>query len=199
MNRTIAVLLLLSVSVSVFAQTDTSAKQADFVTDVFLKTCAAHLGQNRTVSEWVQKNRYVRANEQFSKAALRGQSGEVWGVPNNIGQFLVVLTGENHCAAWARTANAAVVNQHFERIVKGLARPGIAVSTHIDKISDGVGGSYRQLGFHVRRDGAPHDWILLATTSESKQAEVQVRLTISPVSPNPSLQGTLRDKAAQRP
>jgi hypothetical protein len=162
---------------------DIASQQANFVTKLFMDTCAAHLGDNKALSAWIQKNKYERADEQFSKAALEGKSGEVWGPINSIGQFLVVLTGDTQCAAWARTANSALVNQHFETYVKGVTRPGLTVTPHVDKYFDGAGGKYRQFGFLLQKDGAPHGWLMLATTSESKQAEVQVRLTVSPVIP----------------
>jgi hypothetical protein len=75
------------------------------------------------------------------------------------------------------------VNDGFEKLVKGLPRPGLTVKPNIDKVSDGVGGKYRQLGYFVQRDGAPHGWIMLSTTSESPTAEVQVRITMSPGKP----------------
>lgn len=164
-------------------RSDIASQQANFVTELFMDSCVANLGNNKAASTWVQKKNYVRADEQFSKAVLQGKSGEVWGAPNSIGQFLVVLAGDTHCAAWARTANSALVNQHFETLVKGVARPGLTVTPHIDKPFEGAGGKYRQFGFLIQKDGAPHGWLMLATTSESKQAEVQARLTVSPVKP----------------
>lgn len=164
----------------VFAQSNQATQQGTFVVQTYINTCARFPGNNSQISTFVKENQYVRANEQFSKAALRGEAGEVWGVPNTIGQFLVVLSGQYNCSVWARTADVRTVNEGFEKIVKGLARPGLRVEPKIDKVSDGVGGQYRQLGYFIQKDGAPYGWIMLATTSESPSAEVQVRLTMSP-------------------
>jgi hypothetical protein len=180
MKRLVVILFFVSTACT---PGDIASQQANFVTKLFMDTCAAHLGDNKTLSAWIQKNKYEKADEQFSKAALQGKSGEVWGPINSIGQFLVVLTGDTQCAAWARTANTSLVNQHFETLVKGVARPGLIVSPHVDKSFVGAGGKYRQFGFLLQKDGAPHGWLMLATTSESKKAEVQVRLTVSPVKP----------------
>ncbi len=157
-----------------------SSDQANYVTKLFMDTCVPNLGDNKAVSEWSQKNKLVRADAEFSKAALKGETGEVWGASNSIGQFLIVLTGKWHCSTWARTANVQLVNENFITLVKGVERPGLTVLPHVDKEFDGAGGKYRQLGYLLKKDGA-HGWLMLATTSNSKQAEVQVRLTISPV------------------
>ncbi|GGI16278.1 NMCC_0638 family (lipo)protein [Oxalicibacterium faecigallinarum] len=172
--------LLLVVAVPAFAQTTQAEQQGNFVLRVYMDTCVKHLGNTDKISRYVKENKYVRADEQFSKAALRGQKGEVWGVPNSIGQFIVVLSGENHCSAWARTADAKTVNTGFERLVKGTARPGITISSLVDKVSDGVGGKYRQLGYFLSKEGASHGWTMLSTTSDAPAAEVQTRLTFAP-------------------
>jgi hypothetical protein len=74
-----------------------------------------------------------------------------------------------------------LVNRNFETLVKGVARPGITVTPRADKQFDGAGGKYRQLAYFLQKDGAPHGWMMISTTTPSKDAEVQVRLTISPV------------------
>ena len=78
-----------------------------------METCTSYLGDNKAVSDWAQKNKLVRADEEFSKAALKGESGEVWGASDSIGQFLIVLTGELQCSTWARTANVQLANENF--------------------------------------------------------------------------------------
>lgn len=185
--KSIPLLILISaagiVTSPAFAQTSQAVQQGNFAIHVYINTCAKFPGNNQKVSDFAKENKYVRASEEFSKSALRGQAGEVWGVPNTIGQFLVVLTGDRHCSAWARTADAKTVNDGFEKLVKGLARPGLTVKPNVDKVSDGLGGKYRQLGYFVQKDGAPHGWMMLSTTSESPAAEVQIRLTMSPVKP----------------
>jgi hypothetical protein len=184
MRLSLAIFTLVAVAaLPVSAQTGQAIQQGNFAIQLYMNTCAKFPGNNAQISNFAKENKYVRADENFSKAALRGQGGEVWGVPNTIGQFLVVLTGETHCSAWARTADAKTVNDGFEKLVKGLPRPGLTVKPNIDKVSDGVGGKYRQLGYFVQRDGAPHGWIMLSTTSESPTAEVQVRITMSPGKP----------------
>lgn len=177
--------LLLSItlllSTVAIAQNDVDTQQAEVVTKLFMDSCLASLANNKEVSNWAKSNKLQPANDQFSKAVLQGQTGEVWGASNSIGQFLVVLSPPNQCSVWAKRANVAAVNNNFEKIVSGVARPGIVVAPAIDKISYGFGGKFRQFGFTITKEGATSGYMLLATTSESDQAEVQVRLTTSPV------------------
>lgn len=165
------------------AQANQAQQQGDFVVQLYSNSCTKFPGNNARVSGFAREHKYVRADERFSSAALRGKQGEVWGVPNAIGQFLLVLTGDNHCSAWARSADAKSVNAGFEKLVKGVARPGLTVKQLVDKVEDGAGGKYRQLGYFIQKDGAATGWVMLATTSESPGAEVQVRLTMSPSRP----------------
>jgi hypothetical protein len=61
------------------AKGDQLSQQANFVTKLFMDSCSTYLGDNKAVSEWAKKNNLVLADEQFSKVALRGEPGEVWG------------------------------------------------------------------------------------------------------------------------
>lgn len=78
---------------------------------------------------------------------------------------------------------ALAVNARLDKQVKGVTRPGLMVKPMMDKVEDGVGGKYRQLGYFIQKEGAATGRVLLATTSESPGAEVQVRLTMSPSRP----------------
>lgn len=176
----VLVLSFFSVRMDVYAQDNSADQQANFLTRLFFDTCAKYPGQNAKVSASVKQNNFVRANDYFSKAVLQNQPGEVWGVPNHIGQFVVVLTGKYQCSVWARRAAAKLVNENFEKLIRGLPRPGLKVDLMIDKITDSKNGSFRQLGYFVQKDGASHGWLMLATTTESARAGVQAHLTISP-------------------
>jgi hypothetical protein len=175
---TLAILIVVGTTPAV-AQTMRSVEQGNFVVRLYMDTCARHPGKNSEISNYAKENKFVRANAEFSKAALKGKEGEVWGIPNAIGQFLIVLTGENHCAAWARTADAKTVNEGFEKLLKHLLRPGLTVKPRIDQVLSGVGGKYKQLGYFVQKDGAPNGLLMLATTSDAPAAEIQVRLTVA--------------------
>lgn len=160
-----------------FAQTSQAVQQGNAVLHIYLDTCVKYMGRNAEVTRFAIDNHFVRADEKFSKAALQGKAGEVWGVPNPVGQFLIVLTGESQCAAWARTADVKTVNTGFEKLVKGLPRPGLLVKPYVDRVLPGSGGNYRQLGYFVQKEGAASGLMLISTTSEAAAAEVQVRLT----------------------
>ncbi|MFC3532960.1 hypothetical protein ACFOLG_12315 [Vogesella facilis] len=46
-----------------------------------------------------------------------------------------------------------VVNARFDKLVKGVTRPGLTVKPMMDKVEDGVGGKCRQLGYFIQKEG----------------------------------------------
>lgn len=178
MRQLIMLAILIFVAIKpLLAQTSQSVKQGNFVIQTYMDTCARHSGKNAEVSSYAKENKFARADTGFSKAVLQGDDGEVWGVPNAIGHFIVVLTGEKQCAVWARAADAKTAKDGFEKLVKNLSRPGLTVKPRVDRVLDGAGGQYKQLGYFVQKDGASSGLLMLLTTSESPAAEIQVRLS----------------------
>lgn len=163
-------------SVSLSSLAATSAENADMAMQIFLDSCAKNYGNNSASSKWAQSH-LTRATPDFESKVLRGQSGEVWGAAGN---FLLILTN-NSCAVWSRRADAQKVNMNVERLVQKIARPGIEVKKLIDKTSDGYGGKYRQYGFQLAAPNSKQGMVILSTTSESPAAEIQARITLSPV------------------
>jgi hypothetical protein len=49
----------------------------------------------------------------------------------------------------------------------------------MDQEFQGQGGKHRQVAYILRKQGSMTGWAMLATTSESATAEVQVRFTVS--------------------
>lgn len=176
-------MIAISGSPSAYAQTGSPAELASIAVQLYMDTCVQFQGSNADVSSHAARSGYARASEDFSRAALKGKAGEVWNAANAAGEFVIVLTGEAHCSVWARTADARTVNGAFEKLVKGASRRDVEVVRTVDRTIDGAGGQYRQLGYLVRRAGAPYGWLMLATTSASENAEVQARLTMSPAKP----------------
>jgi len=60
-----------------------------------------------------------------------------------------------------------------------MERPGLSVNLEKDQEFQGQGGKYRQVAYILRKQGSMTGWAMLATTSESATAEVQVRFTVS--------------------
>lgn len=154
----------------------TPVENADMAMQIFFDSCAKNYGNNSASSKWAQSH-LTRASQDFESKVLRGQSGEVWGAAGN---FLLVLTN-NSCAVWSRRADAKKTNANVEKLVKKIARPGIDVKNFIDKISEGHGGKYRQYGFQLVAPNKKQGMVILSTTSESPTAEIQARITLSPV------------------
>jgi len=149
---------------------------AHFATSLFLDSCAKNYGNNTATSQWA-KSKLSRAKPSFEQAVLNGKTGEVWGVAGN---YILVLSEGNSCAVWARVADADTVNANVVKLVNKIARPGIVAKPFIDKISDGIGGTYRQYGFILQTPNSSSGMAILSTTSKSEAAEVQARITLTP-------------------
>jgi hypothetical protein len=163
------------------SNTSQADQQANAAARLFMDACVASLGDEARLKAWVRGNGLISTSPGFSKKILRGQSGEVWSAKNEIGDFLVIIGLPYQCAAWARRANARLAIEHFQRLVKGVERPGLSVKLEKDQELQGQGGIYRQVVYVLRKQGSVTGWAILATASESAAAEVQVRFTVSPV------------------
>lgn len=154
-------------------------QQANAATRLFMDACAANLGDEPKLKAWIRENKLRPTDPSFSQKVLQGQSGEVWSATNQVGDFLVIVGSPYRCAVWARRANARLAVENFQKLVKGVERPGLSVSLEKDQEFQGQGGKYRQVAYMLKKQGSAAGWAMLATTSESAAAEVQVRLTVS--------------------
>ena len=154
-------------------------QQANAVARLFMDGCTANLGDEPKLNEWIRQNKLRPTDSGFAQKVLQGQPGEVWSATSQIGDFLVVVGSPYRCAVWARRANARLAVEHFQRLVKGVERPGLSVTLEKDQEIQGQGGKYRQVVYMLRKQGSAAGWAMLATASESAAAEVQVRFTVS--------------------
>jgi len=144
-----------------------------------MDACAANLGDEPKLKGWIRENRLRPTDPGFSQKVLQGQPGEVWSATSQVGDFLVVVGSPYRCAVWARRADAPLAVEHFQRLIKGVERPGLSVNLAKDQEFQGQGGKYRQVAYILKKQGATAGWAMLATVSESPTAEVQVRFTVS--------------------
>ena len=166
-----------------FAQDGSTIPQADQQANaaarLFMDACVASLGDEPRLKAWIQQNKLSPTDAAFSQRVLQGKPGEVWSATSKVGDFLLVIGFPYRCAVWARRANARLGLEHFEKLVKGMERPGLSVNLEKDQEFQGQGGKYRQVAYILRKQGSMTGWAMLATTSESATAEVQVRFTVS--------------------
>jgi len=154
-------------------------QQANAAARLFMDACVASLGDEPKLKAWIQQNKLSPTDPAFSQRVLQGKPGEVWSATSKVGDFLLVIGSPYRCAVWARRANARLGLEHFEKLVKGIERPGLSVNLEKDQEFQGQGGKYRQVAYILRKQGSMTGWAMLATTSESATAEVQVRFTVS--------------------
>jgi len=161
------------------SNTPQADQQANAAARLFMDACAANLGDEPKLKGWIRENRLRPTDPGFSQKVLQGQPGEVWSATSQVGDFLVVVGSPYRCAVWARRADAPLAVEHFQRLIKGVERPGLSVNLAKDQEFQGQGGKYRQVAYILKKQGATAGWAMLATVSESPTAEVQVRFTVS--------------------
>lgn len=172
-----AILFLFSSALN--AESITQAdQQANIATRLFMDACTANMGDVPKLKAWVQQNKLRPTDTAFSQKVLQGQPGEVWSAANPVGDFLVVFGSPYRCAIWARRANARLAMENFQKLAKGVERPGLSVNLVKDQELQGQGGRYRQIAYKLTRHDSEAGVVMLATITESATAEVQVRLTI---------------------
>jgi hypothetical protein len=174
------ILLLLTLASAVGAQESTQTvadRRAEYAAQIFLDSCLTHLGDEKALATWVRSKGYGLTAPDFSRAVLQGDQGEVWTATNEIGDFLILLKPRGNCEVWARRAHAQVATQGFEKALKDLQRPGRSVERDSDKEITAQGVKYRQLAYFMTQGDGKGGWLFIAITSDSEQADVQVRLS----------------------
>jgi hypothetical protein len=159
-------------------------EQADYATSLFMESCVAHITKPAELERWIQEHGLPESEPELEKGILAGEAGKVWSAASPLGQFFVIVTPINasmsKCSVWAHRANADRLNQHFERLLKGTARPGLEVGPVSDQPIEGPGGAYRQLIYFLHKEGVALGWVFVAITSGSEEAEIQGRLMVAP-------------------
>jgi hypothetical protein len=161
-----------------------SELQADYAARLFMESCVAHITKPGDLGQWIQERGLRRIEPEIEAKVLAGEQGEVWSATSPVGGFLVIVVpineSLNRCSVWAQRANAERLNQHFERLLRGAERPGIALEQVSDEQIQGPGGSYRQLVYYLRKEAAEFGWVFVSDTSASEQVEIQGRLLVAP-------------------
>ncbi|MDR3428946.1 MULTISPECIES: NMCC_0638 family (lipo)protein [Silvimonas] len=160
-------------------------KQANIATDIFVESCVAHPGNNKASADWAKQKGMQPANDKFTADVLRGRPGQVWGASSPEGQFILVLS-EPMCSVWARQADAAGVEQNMQKIIKNIKRPGTKVKSLVDKTIMEGGLNYHQQATTIinTKEKAQQGLMMISTTTDSTMAPVQIRLTLSPFTPD---------------
>lgn len=179
MRTSLFVILFLFSSISNAQSITQPDQQANVATRLFMDACTANMGDEPKLKAWILQNKLRPTDTAFSQKVLQGQPGEVWSATNQVGDFLVVVGSPFRCSIWARRANARLAVENFQKLVKGIERPGLSVNLEKDQEFQGRGGKYRQIAYKLKKQGSVAGLVMLATTSESATAEVQVRLTIA--------------------
>jgi len=159
-------------------------KQADYAMSLFMDACVAHVGSPGDLNKWILERGLSTLEPEVAERILAGETGQVFSAGSDLGHFFLIVVPinptVNKCSVWAHRADATRLNGHFERLLKGTARPGLSVSTVSDSPIPGPGGDYRQLIYYIVKDGAELGWVFVATTSPSEEAEIQGRLKVAP-------------------
>lgn len=158
--------------------------QADYATSLFMESCVAHVAKPDELTRWIEARALPKAESTIAAKILADEQGEVWSAASPMGAFFLIVVPIDptvcKCAVWAHRADAKRMTEHFERLLRGTARPGLEVGPISDRTIDGAGGAYRQLVYFLRKEGAEVGFVFIATTSASEQAEIQGRLTVAP-------------------
>lgn len=178
-------LVLLSMSSVSGAQSGVNAAsseaQSDLATRLFWEVCFGSAGDENGARNWVRSHNLRLVDPASAAKVLNGKPGEVWLATSSVGDFVVILNSPRECSVWARHANSDLSMQQFQKLVHGVARPGLTVKKNVDAQLSGRAANYRMVGYTIATDGADGGIFAEAITSDSRAASVQVRLKVAPV------------------
>lgn len=175
---TVALVSVLTAATTSFAQS-TAEKQSNAATRLFVDACITNGGDETKTKTWVRDHHLRPFDPAYLPKVLHGKAGEVWSASNQIGDFLVVIETPGQCSVWARRADANLSMQHFQRIIRGVERPGLTVRLETDRSVSSANSTYHVVAYTIVKDGADHGMLQEAVTSDSANAEVQVKLKLA--------------------
>lgn len=151
---------LILISLLVVGVTSTTAvaddASASFVTRLFMNVCIPNVGQAEKVRAWALEKKLVEVTAPSALDVFvgAGDGGAAWAVPTSFGSFALSIRGKTHaCAAWARAADPAEVEDYFRKILEGVARPDLVVKVIKDENASGPTGVIHTLIYAVLGTG----------------------------------------------
>ncbi|WP_444859528.1 NMCC_0638 family (lipo)protein [Cupriavidus pinatubonensis] len=146
---TVALVSVLTAATTSFAQS-TAEKQSNAATRLFVDACITNGGDEAKTKTWVRDHHLRPFDPAYLPKLLHGKAGEVWSASNQIGDFLVVIETPGQCSVWARRRSVSSANS-----------------------------TYHVVAYTIVKDGADHGMLQEAVTSDSANAEVQVKLKLA--------------------
>lgn len=144
---------------------------------VWLQTCATNLGNPGGVRAAASKMG-AQENPEYAGQILNGEPGTVWDLSAlRSSRITLVLYENGMCQVLARRALAQSVIEVFEKVLRGINRPGVSVSKIADSEIERNGGKFRVVEYLLSRSGSENGWRFLAIVTDASGFASQATLT----------------------
>ena len=153
--------------------------RAEFLTRLFIDACIPNVGNPSGEEAWADAQHLTKVQDPawLNVFAGPGKGSEAWTVPSSLGNFAVAIRGVTKaCAVYAQSADPTEVQTNFERLVGGVARPGIVKSTIKDTISPVKGGQAHTLAYDIKAEGASSSHVFMMIAVDHPGGLFQVEL-----------------------
>jgi len=182
-SRVARMLMAVALMAATNAFADPAADQvsrSNAATNLFMEFCIKSNGDYNQLRGIAAQYHLLLVSPEFAPRFLAGKTGRVWSATNSLGEFVIIGAEDNSCQIWARRADAETSIQHFNRIISGVARPGLVVRRYKDDPLETKDGTYRMIVYMMRREDQEVGMLASIIASQSSTAAVQVRLKLAP-------------------
>lgn len=171
MLRRLSLLAALA-GLSLQAQAQDPASQADSFANIYASTCLKHLPDLGALT------RQLDSLPSFppEKAAhfLQGQPGRAWPVPDKHGVFVLAIpTSKQFCSVFARRLNPPEAISRFKKLVETAPSPLVSRSLKETSTRTGQNGVASTLSYEWSVAGAGRKMLFTLTTADSPTADIQ--------------------------
>ena len=148
------------------------SQQADSFANIYATMCLKHLSDLDALSKKLDSIPSLPAEK--AQHFLQGKQGRAWPVPDKHGVFVLVIpTGKNFCAVFARKLNEKEAVSRFQKLVASAPYPLKARELERTGTQTKQSGKVGTLSYEWSMKDADKKMIFTLTTADSPDADIQ--------------------------
>lgn len=171
MTRMAAIILFLG---ALPTSSGAEESQKDQLVPIFAVTCMQHLYKKDQLQEFMNSTGAMELEPDQSRSFLNGKPGKAWAIPIQMGNYVVSLTDEGMCSAFARTADVSEIEKSF----KGLVSTAPPPLKSVEFLSQPADQKNKRLSYNwiqSEQDSSAINFTL--TYSESPESQLRALIT----------------------
>lgn len=148
---------------------------------LFFESCIKHAGNEKAVTEWIQKNQLLELKDNQKKDfGLEKEIKRAWAINSPDGGQFLVVSGENYCGTRIHIADGDTTVQETKSLLENVAKDTQYTFKIIEQGALPNYPNVKQSIFSLSKSDTPNElWVQVLTTKDPNayaQASLNMRL-----------------------